>query len=235
MSPDFFSYFTATAPLLYRDPSLLCVSAFNDNGQSKYAGDPSALHRSDFFPGLGWLLSRRLWSELEGRWPNERGFWDDWLREPEQRKGRSSIRPEVSRTFTFGVSGTSTGQFYAKYLGKIALNPSAVDWRAHDLSYLLRPNYEERFRSWLAAAPAVSMSQAMAEPGHGGEAGDVRVLYESKAALVSYCKRLGLMEDLKAGVPRTAYHGVVLVRIGGRRVFLAPSYHVDQDITKPVS
>jgi len=45
------------------------------------------------------------------------------------------------------------------------------------------------------------------------------------------CKRLGLMDDLKAGVPRTAYHGVVMIRINGRRLFLAPSYHVDQDIT----
>ena len=29
---DFFSYFTATAKLLDQDPTLLCVSAFNDNG-----------------------------------------------------------------------------------------------------------------------------------------------------------------------------------------------------------
>ena len=45
------------------------------------------------------------------------------------------------------------------------------------------------------------------------------------------CKSLGLMEDLKAGVPRTAYHGVILLRMGGRRVFISPSYKVDQDIT----
>ena len=44
------SYFTATAPLLYQDDSLLCVSAFNDNGQEKFATDPMALYRSDFFP-----------------------------------------------------------------------------------------------------------------------------------------------------------------------------------------
>ena len=39
------------------------------------------------------------------------------------------------------------------------------------------------------------------------------------------------MDDLKAGVPRTAYHGVVIVRMNGRRVFLAPNYPVEQDIT----
>lgn len=58
VSQDFFSYFTATAKLLDAEPSLLCVSAFNDNGQGQYAGDPQALHRSDFFPGL--VRERRL-------------------------------------------------------------------------------------------------------------------------------------------------------------------------------
>lgn len=27
------------------------------------------LHRSDFFPGLGWMLTRDLWLELEPKWP----------------------------------------------------------------------------------------------------------------------------------------------------------------------
>jgi hypothetical protein len=107
VAPDFFNYFTATAPLLYQDESLLCVSAFNDNGQEKYASDPEAIHRSDFFPGLGWLLTRRLWGELKDKWPNERGFWDDWLREPPQRRGRASIRPEVRRTYALGAARAS--------------------------------------------------------------------------------------------------------------------------------
>ena len=118
------SYFTATAPLLEADPTLLAVSAFNDNGKAAYHGDPSALHRSDFFPGLGWLLTRKLWAELSAKWPEEHGFWDDWLREPAQRKRRSTIRPEVSRSYTFGSKGTSVGQFYRKHLEEIHLNVS---------------------------------------------------------------------------------------------------------------
>lgn len=27
------------------------------------------LHRSDFFPGLGWLLTRTIWNEIKGSWP----------------------------------------------------------------------------------------------------------------------------------------------------------------------
>lgn len=34
-------------------------------------------------------------------------FWDDWIREPAQRKERACIRPEISRTRTFGKVGVS--------------------------------------------------------------------------------------------------------------------------------
>ncbi len=54
------------------------------------------VYRSDFFPGLGWMMTRSLWFELRKKWP--RGFWDDWLRDSAQRKNRSCLRPEISRT-----------------------------------------------------------------------------------------------------------------------------------------
>ena len=53
-APDFMSYFSALAPILDSDPSLLAVSAWNDHGQLAHVGkDPAELLRSDFFPGLG--------------------------------------------------------------------------------------------------------------------------------------------------------------------------------------
>lgn len=27
------------------------------------------LHRSDFFPGLGWLLTKEVWNEIKNNWP----------------------------------------------------------------------------------------------------------------------------------------------------------------------
>lgn len=63
------------------------------------------LYRTDFFPGLGWMLTRELWDELGPKWP--RSYWDDWVRAPEQRSGRACIRPEISRTRTFGKKGVS--------------------------------------------------------------------------------------------------------------------------------
>lgn len=106
LSVDFFEYFLALHPILKSDPTLFCVSAWNDNGKAGLvADDPELLHRSDFFPGLGWMMTKDLWVEISHRWP--KAFWDDWIRQPEQRKDRACIRPEVSRTKTFGKIGVS--------------------------------------------------------------------------------------------------------------------------------
>lgn len=78
ISPDFFSYFSATSSLLSSDPSLLAISAWNDNGQSQFVKDEKQLYRSDFFPGLGWMINKRIWDELYPIWPA--AYWDDWLR-----------------------------------------------------------------------------------------------------------------------------------------------------------
>lgn len=71
VSPDFFEYFLGTHNLLMKDSSLWCISAWNDNGKEALidSAHPELLYRTDFFPGLGWMLTRTLWSELSVKWP----------------------------------------------------------------------------------------------------------------------------------------------------------------------
>jgi hypothetical protein len=70
------------------------------------AGGSTGIHRADHFPGLGWLLPRKLWSqELKHKWPGM--VWDVWLRLPEVRKGRHVLVPEVPRTKHTGRDGSS--------------------------------------------------------------------------------------------------------------------------------
>lgn len=71
VSPDFYEYFYATYPLLRNDSSLWCVSAWNDNGKVGLIEEerPDILYRTDFFPGLGWMLNRDVWTELSEKWP----------------------------------------------------------------------------------------------------------------------------------------------------------------------
>jgi len=150
ISVDFFSYFSGLFPILNSDPTLFCVSAWNDNGLPQFVNDPHALYRSNFFPGLGWMMTRSLWDELGSYWPS--AYWDDWLRENDQRKGRDCIRPEISRTHTFGEKGSSGGQFYDKFLKNMVLNKLNIDWREKDLTYLVKDNYDKYFNNLVETA-----------------------------------------------------------------------------------
>ena len=66
--------------------------------QDRFVSNSSQLYRSDFFPGLGWMLPRRVWQgegqEGEGglaaTWPA--GYWDDFMRLNATRRGRQCIR-----------------------------------------------------------------------------------------------------------------------------------------------
>ncbi|CAO2170283.1 unnamed protein product [Urochloa humidicola] len=69
IAPDFFDYFEAAAKLLDNDKTIMAVSSWNDNGQKQFVNDPKALYRSDFFPGLGWMLTKSTWIELSPKWP----------------------------------------------------------------------------------------------------------------------------------------------------------------------
>jgi alpha-1,3-mannosyl-glycoprotein beta-1,2-N-acetylglucosaminyltransferase len=60
-SPDFYEYFNYVAPILDLDKSLFVISAWNDNGFKGKVEDSLALKRTEFFPGLGWLLPKTLY------------------------------------------------------------------------------------------------------------------------------------------------------------------------------
>lgn len=220
VAPDFFEYFQATYPLLRADPSLWCVSAWHDNGKEQMvdAGRPELLYRTDFFPGLGWLLLAELWAELEPKWPA--AFWDDWMRRPEQRRGRACVRPEVSRTLTFGRRGVSHGQFFDQHLKFIKLNQRFVPFTQLDLSYLRREAYDRAFLARVYGAPQLPVDTVRASEHQ--DLGEVRVQYSSRDSFKAFAKALGVMDDLKSGVPRAGYRGIVSFLFRGRRVHLAP-------------
>lgn len=91
---------------------MFAVSAWNDNGFRDLVQDKAALRRTTFFPGLGWMLARRLYEsevrtascrwprpsphpppQLEPHWPET--HWDHWLRSIKQHNGRETVYPEV--------------------------------------------------------------------------------------------------------------------------------------------
>ncbi|CAB1350537.1 unnamed protein product [Coregonus sp. 'balchen'] len=221
VAPDFFEYFRALHPILTSDPTLWCVSAWNDNGRDGLVdpGKADLLYRTDFFPGLGWMLLKDVWAELEPKWPA--AFWDDWMRHPEQRKERSCIRPEISRTITFGRKGVSLGQFFDQYLRYIKLNTDFVPFTKQDLSYLMKENFDVNFVKEVYSAPLVKVEE-LQQGGGLTRTGPYRVQYSSRESFKVLARNLGVMDDLKSGVPRAGYRGVVSFLSRGRRVFLTP-------------
>ncbi|KAH8411015.1 hypothetical protein KR222_006500 [Zaprionus bogoriensis] len=221
VAPDFFEYFLATHKLLKQDPSLWCVSAWNDNGKANVVDTarPDLLYRTDFFPGLGWMLTKQLWQELAVKWP--KSFWDDWIRHPEQRKGRVCIRPEISRTRTFGKIGVSNGLFFDKYLKHIKLSEDFVQFTKINMSYLLKDNYDRVFLEQVYVLPLVTFDELRRNL--IAQDGPVRIQYNTRDQYKRITRMLGLMDDFKSGVPRTAYHGIVSFYYNKRRVHLAPN------------
>ncbi|XP_046681955.1 alpha-1,3-mannosyl-glycoprotein 2-beta-N-acetylglucosaminyltransferase-like [Homalodisca vitripennis] len=220
VSPDIYEYFLGTLPLLQADPTLWCVSAWNDNGKiglvDKTAHD--TIYRTDFFPGLGWMLTKSLWAELSVKWPAS--YWDDWIRQPQQRKNRACIRPEISRTRTFGKIGVSNGLFYEKYLKFIHLNDQFVPFTKKNLTFLLKDNYDVQFVRSVYNSRVISYQEL--KSGSIFFEGPVRIPYHTKDEYRRAAKNLGLMDDFRSGVPRTGYRGIVTFFYNKRRVYLAP-------------
>jgi alpha-1,3-mannosyl-glycoprotein beta-1,2-N-acetylglucosaminyltransferase len=217
LAPDFFDYIGACVPLLDRDPTIRTVSAWNDNSCPALVADPARLHRTECFPGLGWLMTRGLWRDLAPIWP--RVFWDDWLRALFRHKGWVAIRPEVARTATFGEIGVSRGECYHEYLKTMKLNDQRVDFDALDLGYLVKERYDRWLYGAIRSAPIVTPEQIAAANGPA----DLRVLYHGERSFASIARLFGLMPDFREGMPRTSYHGVVTFRHrGGGSIFLVP-------------
>ncbi|CAG4963995.1 unnamed protein product [Colias eurytheme] len=220
ISPDFFEYFQGTYPLLLKDPSIWCISAWNDNGKKELIdlSRPELLHRTDFFPGLGWVLRSETWDMLEAKWPQ--AFFDDWLRDPQNTQGRACIRPEVSRTYSFGKVGVSKGLFFDLHLRYMQLNMEFVEFTKLNLTYLIKDIYDDNLTSLVYSLPESTAEDVITGIGTG----PVRVGYSNAKTYQKAAKKLGLMDDFRSGIPRTAYRGIVTCYIKGRRVYLAPNY-----------
>lgn len=230
VAQDFFSFMNATADLLDKDSTLLAVSAFNDNGKEEFVADPKRLVRSDFFPGLGWMMSRSVWdgpslhpnTGLKHDWaPN--GYWDDWLREGSKRWGRQIIRPEVSRTFHFGnIHGASEGENNG-ILNRIDLQENDIHWEKEDLSYLDASRFANDYWNRVSHARlAATVAEAKSHIAHS----DVKLVYNSFSDFREMAFGFQIMDDEKAGVPRTGYDGIVEIRYGRGDyfIFFTPPY-----------
>ena len=153
---------------------------------------------------------------------------------------REKRRQSVSETSSRAVQrriGAFRGQHYEKYLKKIVRNTEPVDWKSRDLRYLLKvkrtvwkgrstrlvlvqDQYDPMFQSKIDACPPISLSELTQLK---SETSCAQIRYSNTKEFVAIADTLGIMNDLKSNVPRTAYQGVVQCRFGSATIFVRPS------------
>lgn len=167
------------------------------------------------------MMTRSLWDELSVKWP--RGYWDDWLREPLQRKGRHIIRPEVCRSYHFGAHGVSQGEFQDGFLNDIKLADKYESFTAMDLSYLEKERWDKEYLASVTRATTVTFDSFSkhAQPGN-----EVKIFYNGfeggYTSFVNVAQWAGVMDNIKANVPRTAYKGIVTSYRDGIKLHIVP-------------
>jgi len=216
-SPDFLALFRSTAWLLRKDPSLWCVSAWNDFGSAAAAVDTCRLQRSSYFPGLGFLLPRGAWLRLREVWPTAPTMgWDYWMRVAFRREGKECVIPEVSRSHHVSMGGSSVTKskqlrlFRLMAFARIPTTCNSVESCHHfgDLSYLLDERYEQWMRSAIAQSPLITQRDF-----NGLKPGQLYILPFQREELTSLAERLGLVpKGTKNAIPadlRSEHYGIV--------------------------
>lgn len=217
---DFFSYFRWGKQVLNTDDTVWCVSAWNDNGGGSIIDTERGdlVWRTDFFPGLGWMLSKELWEELSPGFPA--AYWDDWMRKPEVRKSRSCIRPEVSRTsHNMKLAGKgSSGGMFKDYLSKISASSANIDFSLIPARIVQKTSYDKRLIEDIENARPINLENTT----NMEKTYNYKISYKNIRDWHKYAAQFKLMTDIRGGMQRTAYYGIVTVMFNGCRIFVVP-------------
>ena len=127
------------------------------------------------------------------------------------------------RTYHIGVRGVSNSEF-GNYLNDIKLNQEPVEFDQLDLSYLSLDRWDDVYLNSVRTSPLVT-TQTFAST----QSNQVRIEYTSLSddfdptSFVAIAKWAGVMDNIKAGVPRTAYKGIVTFYKNNIKVHVTPS------------
>ncbi|CAI5454006.1 unnamed protein product [Caenorhabditis angaria] len=219
---DFFSFFEWGKRILLLDKTIWCISAWNDNGAPNLIDNSKGdlVWRTDFFPGLGWMLTKEIWAELSEQFPIS--YWDDWMRKPEVRKNRSCIRPEISRTsHNMRLAGKgSSGGMFKDFLSKIGASKSNTDFSLLPASIVEKSNYNKHLIKDIKNSKAVDISNASNSI---NSSHTYKISYKNVREWNNLAKFFKIMTDIRGGMQRTAYYGVVTVIYQETRVYLVPA------------
>ena len=143
LSPSLLHFFEATSPLLDRDETIACISAYNDNAVAD-TGDAKLLRRSSYFPNLALMFSLQSYNKLWKDQPLTRvtNGWDHWLRVRAASLHMEGVFPVIPRV-RHGCSANSTtaqNSICKKLKGYPLFPEKSAD--LGNMDYILSENYD---------------------------------------------------------------------------------------------
>ena len=102
---------------------------------------------------------------------------------------------------------------------RIQLNQRPIRWELEDLTYLNDVSYSKDYTKLVMSSALVN---TLDEAKVLAETDNVRIEYDGYPQFRYLAKKIGIMDDEKSMVPRTAYKGIVETRQGKNLLFLSP-------------
>lgn len=152
LSPDFMSYLGQLLPLLDKDPSIISISAWNDNGFQGVSGDPAITYRVETFPGVAFVIKRNF-------------FHKDWCLNSSNDWSLSNIEvfgetiiPDLSRVLLMNINNTVRNQnnYQQSLISEKRITSMEDDSLLHKVENLQQKEYEHQIRIFLNNATLLS-------------------------------------------------------------------------------
>eukprot|EP01132_Coremiostelium_polycephalum_P011567 gene11567-14169_t len=106
LSPDILDYFTYTSRLMNYDPSVFCISAWNDNAYKWNVDQTKTMlqlrftfKREEHFGGLGFLINQKSYEKISQVWKKESSEPWDRIVQNSMQPGDECIYPTLPRSY----------------------------------------------------------------------------------------------------------------------------------------
>eukprot|EP00405_Crypthecodinium_cohnii_P041394 CAMPEP_0206566504 /NCGR_PEP_ID=MMETSP0325_2-20121206/24700_1 /ASSEMBLY_ACC=CAM_ASM_000347 /TAXON_ID=2866 /ORGANISM="Crypthecodinium cohnii, Strain Seligo" /LENGTH=727 /DNA_ID=CAMNT_0054069551 /DNA_START=230 /DNA_END=2414 /DNA_ORIENTATION=+ len=222
-APDFLALFRSTHWLFDADPSLWCVSGWNDYSFDHSSGDSCRLLRTSFFSGLGFMLRKQAWDHVRSSWPYAPTMgWDYAMRVQLRDAGKECIIPEVSRSHHFSNTGSSirsAKQVRLMDAMTLAKTPTACGssgpcHQFGNISYLVSESYDGWMREAIRESKRVDKPSVVHE-NIEAEAGTVYALgfvHEERISVLDHSIYPGKLNGAIPNDLRSEHYGLVAMR-----------------------
>lgn len=177
---------------------------------------PDRFYRTTRFPGLGWMITQKVWIEISSKWPTD--AWDYFMNTDIIRKDRDCIAPELPRNRNIGKKGTTmSGSFYTNYLAKISWNEGGPA-NFGDLQYLSLADFTRDRRELVEQATVIGRwpdeQHKWMQCWNSNEVG-VWLITVGRRNYKLLLKRLKLLDSW-----RTGHSGLIVLYKGPDSIFL---------------